>query len=499
MPNMQITRISFVRKAALSACLCLAGAALPGSAAVASTHTTADSQSAAAVSSYAIDASQAQPETFQGWGVSLCWWANMCGQWSEEKMDELVEWLVSPEGLNYRIFRYNIGGGDDPQNRHCTPHHMGKGKGLRAEMEGFKDSTADVYHWERDEAQRRILLKIRERRPDAVFEAFSNSCPWYMTQSGCVGGNANPATDNLKPEYYEEFAHYLVDVCRHYKDAYGLEFATLEPFNESLSDFWWQNGTQEGCHFDAASQVAVLRVLQPVLQASGLKTILSASDETSVGASLEAFQHYRQAGALGLVGQWNTHTYAATDEERQQLAQLTREAGLPLWMSETGQGGQGIAGNLQLAKRLIADVRLLQPRAWVDWQYVEENSDQWCTVRASFKGQTYHRVKNYYVRQQFSRFIREGYHLVPTACPDALAAVSDDGKTVVLVALNATDSAATHRADLSALGRVGKRNVSAWRTSQTEDLAPTADFTLSRRQLVAQLPPQSVTTFVLSR
>ena len=56
-------------------------------------------------------------QQFEGWGISLCWWANMCGKWSDEKIDELVDWLVSPDGLDYRIFRYNIGGGDDPQNR----------------------------------------------------------------------------------------------------------------------------------------------------------------------------------------------------------------------------------------------------------------------------------------------------------------------------------------------------------------------------------------------
>ena len=80
---------------------------------------------------------------FDGWGVSLCWWAGQCGKWDDEKIDEIVTWLVSPEGLNYNHFRYNIGGGDDPFNRHCTPHHMGRGKGLRAEMEGFKDSLDD--------------------------------------------------------------------------------------------------------------------------------------------------------------------------------------------------------------------------------------------------------------------------------------------------------------------------------------------------------------------
>ena len=132
---------------------------------------------------YSIDTKQVA-QHWDGWGVSLCWWAGQCGKWDEGKVDEIIDWLVSPDGLNYSHFRYNIGGGDDSQNRNCELHHMGKGKGLRAEMEGFKDFTGDQYHWERDSAQRRIMLKIREKRPDAVFEAFSNSCPYYIRVIG---------------------------------------------------------------------------------------------------------------------------------------------------------------------------------------------------------------------------------------------------------------------------------------------------------------------------
>ena len=98
---------------------------------------------------------------FDGWGVSLCWWAGQCGKWPDSKIDEIITWLTSSTGLNYSHFRYNIGGGDDPENRNCDQHHMGRGKGLRAEMEGFKDFSGDEYHWDRDAAQRKIMLKIK--------------------------------------------------------------------------------------------------------------------------------------------------------------------------------------------------------------------------------------------------------------------------------------------------------------------------------------------------
>ena len=445
-----------------------------------------------------IVAPQVVRQHFDGWGVSLCWWAGQCGKWSDNKIDEIITWLVSPTGLNYSHFRYNIGGGDDPENRHCDQHHMGNGKGLRAEMEGFKDFSGDEYHWDRDAAQRKIMLKIKEKRPDAVFEAFSNSCPYYMTYSGCVSGNVDGGKDNLKPEYYEEFAHYLVDVCKHYKDEYGIEFKTLEPFNESVTGFWYANGPQEGCHFDYESQINFVKVLAPILRESGLNTIISAADETNVGLAVDGFKRFISAGADNLVGQWNTHTYSGSNVDRARFAQLAHETGKDLWMSETGSGGNGIGGNLAMAQRLFDDMRYIQPEAWIDWQYMEEANDQWCTIRGSFANQTYSKVKNYYVRQQCSRFIKHGYDIITSLCPQSLAAVNADRDTLVIVALNEGAKGA-HVIDLSLFSEQPVRSaIRAYRTSETENLANViSSVKLDSTLLTLTMPAQSITTLVI--
>ena len=437
---------------------------------------------------------------FEGWGVSLCWWAGQCGKWDDEKIDEIVTWLVSPEGLNYNIFRYNIGGGDDPLNRHCEPHHMGRGKGLRAEMEGFKDSIGDVYHWERDAAQRKIMLKIKEKRPDAIFEAFSNSCPYYMTYSGCVGGNTDGGKDNLQPAYYEAFAHYLVDVCKHYKDEYGIEFKTLAPFNESATNYWYANGSQEGCHFDYDSQIKFIQVLEPILRQSGLQTMISAADETSVGHAIAGLERYVAAGADKYIGQWNTHTYGGSIEEKIRYGDLARKSGKHLWMSETGAGGRGIAGNLNMAQRLIDDMRYIQPEAWVDWQYMEEANDQWCTIQGSFAGQSYAKVKNYYVRQQCSRFIRQGYDIIATDCRQSLAAVSTHRDSLVIVSLNQDTVAKTHIIDLSRFAQMPLGgNIRAYRTSASENLSDASHTVkLDGKDIIIDLSAQSITTLVMT-
>ena len=433
----------------------------------------------------------------EGWGVSLCWWANMCGKWDDAKIDQLVDWLVSPTGLNYNIFRYNIGGGDDPHNANCTPHHMGNGKGLRAEMEGFKDYSGDSYHWDRDAAQRKIMLKIKEKRPDAIFEAFSNSAPFYMTYSGCVAGAVKGGDDNLRPEFYEEFAHYLVDVCKHYKDEYGIEFVTLEPFNEPNTSYWSANGGQEGCHFGFSSQIAFLKVLAPILAESGLKTIIAASDETSVATSVSGFKEYQKAGVMGLVRQWNTHTYTATIPSRAQIGSLARSEGKRLWMSEVGSSGTCIAGNLSLMQRLMDDVRYIMPAAWIDWQYVEEKGDQWCTVRGSFSGQTFERVKSYYVHQHITRFIQAGYTFVSSLNASTLAAVSPGLDSLVLVAINTDGSESSHSARIL-FGTPDASAITALVTTAEANLQPLGDVTLDEHGVLHYtLPSLSIATFII--
>ena len=433
----------------------------------------------------------------EGWGVSLCWWARMCGAWDDAKIDQIVDWLTSPTGLNYNIFRYNIGGGDDPENRNCDPHHMGRGKGLRAEMEGFKTSSDADYDWTRDEGQRKIMLKIREKRPDAIFEAFSNSCPYYMTYSGCCSGNVDGGKDNLKPEYYEEFAHYLVDVCKHYKDTYGIEFATLEPFNESATSFWYANGPQEGCHFDGRSQIAFIKVLAPILKASGLNTVISSSDETSVPTAIGELQLFRKEGDIvPMLGQFNVHTYGGNIMEKVNLKDMVSETGLPFWMSETGSGGEGLQGNLNLAQRMFDDLNYLQPQAWIDWQFVEEGNDQWCMVRGNFADQTYSVVKNLYVRMQVTRFIRQGYTLLSTGRDDALAAISPNGDEVVVVMLNTTTAEKEMVVDLSLLKVNG--GVALYVTDSKYNCQQMDDLEVKNGRLVYQMGGLEIATAVIA-
>ena len=438
----------------------------------------------------------------EGSGVSLCFWANACGKelWTDEYLDQIIDWLVDPDGLNINVFRYNIGGGDDPNWTHCPEHHfVTTGKGARAEIEGFKVTENSDYDWSRDASQRRVMLKIKEKRPDAIFEAFSNSAPWWMTVSGCCAGGPTVKDDNLKPEYYEAFAHYLVDVCKHYKDTYGIEFRTLEPFNEPQADYWAIGLSQEGCHFSIDAQKAFLRVLQPILSASGLNTKISASDETNVWDAVSGIKSFREAGLDQYIGQFNTHSYETDDRARSQYGNLARATGCPVWMSEYGPMniGSGIEGNLGIMQHKFDDLHYMMPNVWCDWQYMDYN-DQWGTIFCSFDNpENIRKLKNYYVHSQISRFIKAGYYFVPTTSRQSIAAVNPDGTELVVVVINETENVVSHTITMPFAKITG--NPQGYNTTASKDMEPGATYQGmdADNKIRFWLEPKSIATYVI--
>lgn len=79
------------------------------------------------------------------------------------------------------------------------------------------------WDWSLDANQRWMLLAAKQRGAE-IFEAFSNTPPYWMTVSGRSSGNVFPWLDNLRPEYYDQFVHYLTEVVRWYHDEHDITF-----------------------------------------------------------------------------------------------------------------------------------------------------------------------------------------------------------------------------------------------------------------------------------
>ena len=119
------------------------------------------------------DKSPINDGVFEGWGTSLCWWANRVGG-NEKLSNELVDlFFTMDKGIGLNIVRYNIGGGDEPSHNHITRSDSA--------MPGFwKNVDADgnfEYDWTADSRQRNILRKVVSKvdENELIIEFFSNS------------------------------------------------------------------------------------------------------------------------------------------------------------------------------------------------------------------------------------------------------------------------------------------------------------------------------------
>ncbi|HEY5448043.1 MAG TPA: glycoside hydrolase [Polyangia bacterium] len=428
-------------------------------------------------------------QTFEGWGTSLCWWANHVGGWSAAGRDALVDAVVDPtNGLGFNIFRYNIGGGENPAHDHMRQY---------GEMAGFQASDG-TWDWTADANQRGVLQSIVTRGgAGLILEAFSNSPPYWMTKSGCASGSTD-GSNNLKDDSYDAFAEYLTEVVKHFRDSWGITFRTLEPLNEPNANWWTANGTQEGCHFAAAQQQTIIKAVSAKLASKGLTaTTVSASDENSIDDAYNIIRGYDTA-SLAAMSQINVHSYSGS--RRTEVRSLATMRAKKLWQSESGPLNVTLADDTEaalfMAGRIITDLRDMQAEAWVDWQ-LGDPSRNWASFGLNDSRQTFTYLKRFYMQAGFSRYIRPGATFVDVNNPDMVAAVSADGRTLALVVRNG-DTAASKgfTFDLTALPSVGA-TADARRTSRSENLVSIAAVPIQAWSFVATVTPGSITTFVI--
>ncbi|HEX3043327.1 MAG TPA: glycoside hydrolase [Bacillota bacterium] len=440
-----------------------------------------------------------QYQTIEGWGTSLCWWGNVVGKYPDTPRNAINDLIFSSSGLGFNIVRYNIGGGENPSHEHMR---------AGGEMEGFEPSSG-TWNWNADAGQRKILSESVSRGVNIV-EAFSNSPPYWMTNSSCASGASSSSSNNLQDSQYTAFATYLTEVTKHFRDSWGITFRTLEPLNESVSSYWGANGSQEGCHFDRAKQNQIIKEVGAQLASKGLTgTKVGAPDESVLEDTITSYNSY-DSTAKGYISQINAHTYGGSN--RIGVRDLARSAGKKLWMSEVDNGG-GVAHNhndikpgLWLANAIKNDLINMQPIAWIFWQAVEneqnmapgrENSN-WGLIHSDFEngGSNYYITKKYYVMGNYSKFIRPGYKMIGCNDSRAVAAYDQTGGKLAIVYTNDTTGAISNTIDLSRFGTVSG-SATVYRTSGSENLAQ-SNASITNKLLTVSAPANSVTTYVIS-
>lgn len=431
-------------------------------------------------------------QKWQGWGISLAWWANIMGGWPDSQVEEIAEWITSPDELNMNVFRFNIGGSDHPDHSHFRKDG--------AAIPGYKPTEKDAYDWSRDANQRNILLLLNALRKDAINEAASYSPPYWMTKSGCSAGNNN-GEDNLDDACYDDFACYLTEVVLYYKRTFNIEFTSLSPMNEPFSDWWKAMGSQEGCAFSQENQHRLIKEVYKQLEQKNMLDYchIAVMDANSIDETLKGCIEYQKAGdVMPLIGQINTHSYAG--EKRIELCALAQDNNKILWQSESGPlniPDTGMDNYLIMAQRIITDLQELKPSVWCDWQFAAAGDARWGLVTFDMEMKTYQRKKSYYIRKQFTRFIKPGHTIIGGTDARSLAAISADRQELVIVMVNPTSNNMLYTTDLSKLSSSGQ-SIVVYRTTENEDCILIENAVpLNSTKPAIVLPPKSVTTVLI--
>jgi len=442
--------------------------------------------------------------TFEGWGTALAWFADVSGGWPDAERQRLADLFYGKDGLGWTIARYNIGGG----NAADTPPYLRPGGAVpgfwrqppgAAGREWWRSDDERMWDWSQDALQRWWLDAIRERVHAPIFEAFSNSPPWFMTVSGRVSGAEKGTDDNLRPGFEPAFAAYLVRAVEELQRRHRIVFRTLSPVNEPNTDYWFAANKQEGAHWSPARQAAMIDATHAALRSRRLSTVVAAPDETNSHLFLADWARY-PATTRARIGQINVHSYDTVHQTG--VRDVARASGIRLWMSENDtplvgdpEDVEGMASPLAFAEHVVADLKRLEPAAWVFWQAVEDWSardgkpgSNWGLVKADLRAapDAPHRIvvtRKYWAMAQFSRYIRPGYRLVPVDDLDTVGALSPDGRTLVLVHVNP--------------GLVARRLTlpAGWRTQMVVTDA-------SRRAAPVAgtlVPPTAIATLILTR
>ncbi|MDO0933446.1 beta-1,6-galactanase [Streptomyces sp. DG2A-72] len=397
--------------------------------------------------------------TWEGWGTSLAWWANVFGA-----RDDFANLFFTTKsvtyngtslpGLGLNIARYNLGA--------CSWNSVGgesmvKSPNIPAfkQIEGFwqdwnnENPTSSAWDWTADAKQRAMLVKATQR--GAVSELFANSPMWWMCKNHNPSGAAGGA-NNLQTWNYRQHASHLAATALYARNNWGVNFATVDPFNEPASTWWTDTGTQEGCHMDPAVQAAVLPYMRSELDARGLTGIrISASDETNYDTARSTWSSFNSS-TKALVSQVNVHGYQGSGGRRDLLyTDVVTTSRKKLWNSETGDKD---ATGLTMASNLCYDFRWLHPTAWCYWQ-VMDPSTGWAMIAydANTLQPTTIQTK-YYVMAQFSRHIRPGMTIIDTGVSYAAAAYDASARRLVIVAVNTSSAAQTLTFDLSRFSTV---------------------------------------------
>lgn len=442
-------------------------------------------------------------EYFEGFGTSLCWWAQDVGRRTEKSGDtELRELAVKAlfdkeTGLGLTNLRYNLGANCD-----YSDYDSYYDKNRFAESFMTMDGTLD---FTRDSGAQWVLKRAVEYGVQHV-TLFANSAPTYLTINGkayCT----NNARINLAPENYSAYAKYFCDVAEHFIDE-GIPVKEISPINEPQWD-WVTYGGQEGSHFTPNEVVEILLVfLSEMKSRDKLTGVKLAYPEC--GEWKNATYNYLDAimandTLRSEIDAFSCHSYWSNKLDKTNFINYVNEhyEGLKLRQTEWCEMVNGrnvtMASAFTLAQEIIEDLSILEVVSWDSWIGLSNYDYHDGLLYFENEGTTLTLPKRYYAMAHFSQFITPGVLRIDSKITLAESTKNshlkhvvyrrEDGKLVIVITNTLSDKVL----DVSALADYN--NMEVYITNEDYSMERVYNGETLNRILV---PTSSILTLVLN-
>jgi len=477
-----------------------------------------------------VDAS-VKYQTIDNFGASDCWSMQKVGGWYPVQKERIADLLFSADkGIGLSAWRFNIGAGLN----YTTINHSWR------TVETF-EVNQNTYDWSKQEEERWFLQAAKDRGVDQ-FIAFVNSPPGRMTRNGYTNCTNGLGSTNLRINFVDQYAKYLVDILKHFRDDWGISFDFISPINEPQWE-WNSNSNQEGNRAGNDDIKQIIESLYTELHNQNVQTEISIIESGDLRSWYQKIQSMESEYGkvygeylsdliadpninLKIASHFCGHSYWS-DRIVNQLVQ-DREAlysqifpflnnGWNYWMTEyaildgpLGQGGHGrdlsINTALDVARVIHYDLTILHASAWQWWTAVSPEDYKDGLIYTDYMNnpasQNIIESKLLWTLGNFSRYIRPGsVRIKLSGANDKLgllgsAYINAEQDKLIIVFVNMSSSEKPVLVDFSGLDP--NKKVQSFRPIITSDNSgdDLKEYNLFSSDSSFNIPPRSVVTFI---
>lgn len=315
-------------------------------------------------------------QTIDGFGVS-----QSCDVYADQiyefgKRDEVMDLLFSQEnGIGASILRSEVGNGlnmptiqPDPETWDFTPY----------------------------EPEQWVMREAKSRGVEKMMSTVWSPPAWMKTTGKITSGG------RLKKECYQDYAQYLANYVKGYKEHHGVTIDAVSIANEPEYAAMWQSCLWSGQDF--ADFLA--NNLKPTFEAEGLDTDIIVGEEgTWTDKRLsEVYANPQAMEALDIVGGHFYHGSPAPFEQAQQNGKRVWETEV----SDTLHSDTGFKDGVNWAKYVHDFMTKSNANAFLYWLGASYKTNNESLIRLKEDG-SYIAAKRLFSFGNFSKFVRPGY------------------------------------------------------------------------------------------